>query len=235
MPKQVYTIIILFLSFGLTHTLNAQEKKPQKGFSYFIENQVSLLAGLNISKQDINVGDYSSKFNYQLADYQNNTFKAGYFFGFRIDAKNKLKDKFDVSISFNKLSTGTNYKDAKSLTPFLGSFSTFKADDNFLILNLNTHYKKQILTSHTNNRNLYLIAGPSIDIRLSNQSEDNQVYKTYRNFIIKADVGVEFDNQSYYTLFIHYKQPLSSFTIQPIKTNLNSLEIGTVFKINDLF
>ena len=117
----------------------------------------------------------------------------------------------------------------------MGSFSTFKADDNFLILNLNTHYKKQILTSHTNKRNLYLIAGPSIDIRLSNQSEDNQVYKTYRNFIIKADVGVEFDNQSYYTLFIHYKQPLSSFTIQPIKTNLNSLEIGTVFKINDLF
>ena len=189
MPKQVYTLIILFLSFGLTDTLNAQEKKPQKGFSHFIENQVSLLAGLDISKQDINVGDYSSKFNYQLADYQNNTFKAGYFFGFRIDAKNKLKDKFDVSISFNKLSTGTNYKDAKSLTPFLGSFSTFKADDNFLILNLNTHYKKQILTSHTNKRNLYLIAGPSIDIRLSNQSEDNQVYKTYRNFKIKENLG----------------------------------------------
>jgi hypothetical protein len=235
MPKQVFTLISLLLSLGLTLKLNAQEDTPQKGFSHFIKNQVSLMAGLNISKQDINVGEHSSRFNYQIAENQNNTFKAGYFFGFRIDGKNNLKDKFDVSISFNKLITGTNYKDAKSLTPFLGSFSTFKADDNFFILNLNTHYKKQIVTSPTNKRNLYLIAGPSIDIRLSNQSENNQVYNTYQNFIIRADVGVEFDNQSYYTLFIHYKQPLSSFTKQPIKTNLNSLEIGTVFKINDLF
>jgi len=233
MPKQVFTLIILLLFFGLTDTLNAQGDKSLKGFSHFVTNQVSLLAGLNISQQVINVGDYSSKFNYSIIDYQNNTFKAGYFFGFRIDGNTELKDKFDFSISFNKLITGSNYRDTKGLLPFLGNFSAFKADDHFFMLNLNTHYKKQVVSSKK--RKLYLVAGPSIDIRLSNQSEDNQVYKTYRNYIIKADVGVEFDNQSYYTLFIHYKQPLSSFTIPPIKTNLSSLEFGTIFKINDLF
>ena len=235
MSKFVYAILLMYLIIGSSNTIEAQETKTQKGFVHFLENQVSVLAGLNISKQIITVGDYSSRLNYNLTEYQNNSYKAGYFLGFRVDGKSDLKDKFDFSISFNKVNTGTNYKDVISLNPFLGSFSKFKADDNFFFMNVNTHYKKAIVSSPSTKKKWYLIVGPSVDIRLSSQSNDNQVNNTYRRCIIKADFGFEFDNQSYYTLFVHYKQPLSSFTIQPIITHLNSLEIGTVFKINDLF
>jgi len=235
MPKFVYKIFLLLLINCAFNNIHAQAPKAQKGFVHFLENQVSVLAGLNISKQNITVGDYSSRLNYNLADYQNNSYKAGYFLGFRVDSKKDVKDKFDFTISFNKVNTGTNYKDATSLTPFLGTFSKFKADDNFFLLNVNTHFKKEILTSPSTKRKWYLVVGPSVDIRLSSQSDDNQVNTIYRRCILKADLGIEFDNQSYYTLFIHYKQPLSSFTIKPISTNLNSIEIGTVFKVNDLF
>lgn len=235
MSKILCTIFLMFLSLGFVHNANAQGIKAQKGFSRFIQNQVSLLAGLNISKQDISVGDYSSRFNYNINDYQKNTYKAGYFWGFRIDGKSQLKDKFDFSLSFNKIITGTNYKDASSLTPFIGGFSKFKGDDNFFMLNINTHYKKQIASLNSHKSKMYLIAGPSIDIRLSNQSEDNQIYNAYRKFIIKADFGIEYNNQDYYTLFVHYKLPNSSYTIQPISTHLNVLEIGTAFKLNGLF
>ena len=235
MPKFVYAFFIIFFTSSLSNTLNAQVNKPQKGFSHFIENQVSLLAGLNISKQDINVRDYSSKLNYQLADYQNNSFKTGYFIGFRIDGKPKLKDKYDLSLSFNKIIAGTNYQDDKSLRPFLGAFSKFKADDNFFMLNINAHYKKQILADIENKKKFYLVFGPSIDIRISGQSEDNQIQNNYKQLVPKVDIGLEFDNQSYYSIFIHYKQPLSSFTRNSINTQLNSIEIGTVFKVSDLF
>jgi hypothetical protein len=235
MSKFVYTIFLLLLINGSSNNLNAQAPKTQKGFLHFLENQVSVLAGLNIAKQNISLGDFSSRLNYNLADYQNNSYKAGYFLGFRVDSKKDVKDKFDFSVSFNKVNTGTNYKDAPSLAPFLGSFSKFKADDNFFLLNVNTHFKKAIFSASTKEKKWYLIVGPSVDIRLSSQSDDNQINTIYRRCILKADLGIEFDNQSYYTLFIHYKQPLTSFTIKPISTNLNVFEIGTVFKINDLF
>ena len=117
----------------------------------------------------------------------------------------------------------------------MGSFSKFKADDNFFIMNINSHYKKQIFSDKIEKRKFYLVAGPSIDIRLSKQSEDNQVYNNYRNIALKADLGIEFDNQTYYTLFIHYKQAITSFTKQPITTNLNNFELGTIIKASDIF
>jgi hypothetical protein len=233
--KNIYLLFIINTTLLFTNSLNAQGNKPQKSFANILENKLSIFAGINMSKQNIHVGNFNSKFNYNIEDYQNNTFKTGYFLGFRIDGNETLKNKYDFSMSINKIVAGTNYSTGNTLSPFLGSFSKFKADDNFFIINLNSHYKKQILADKEYKRKLYVIAGPSIDFRLSKQSMDNQVYNTYRNFLFKADIGLEFDNQTYYTLFVHYKHALHSFTKEPIMTNINSIELGTIIKASDIF
>jgi hypothetical protein len=233
--KISYVLLIILSTFIFSVQLNAQVKGSQKSFALFLENRLSIFAGINMSKQNINPGTYNSRFNYDLSNYQNNIFKSGYFFGFRIDDLKQLNNKYDFSVSLNKIVSGSNYKVANNLDPFLGSFSKFKADDNFFIMNINSHYKKQIFSDKIEKRKFYLVAGPSIDIRLSKQSEDNQVYNNYRNIALKADLGIEFDNQTYYTLFIHYKQAITSFTKQPITTNLNNFELGTIIKASDIF
>jgi hypothetical protein len=48
-------------------------------------------------------------------------------------------------------------------------------------------------------------------------------------------IWVEYDNSGYYTVFVHYKQAISSFTKAPIRTNLNSIEIGMQIKASDIF
>jgi hypothetical protein len=53
--------------------------------------------------------------------------------------------------------------------------------------------------------------------------------------MLKADIGLEFDNKSYYTLFLYYKQGINSITKSPISTNMNSLELGMKTKASDLF
>jgi hypothetical protein len=121
------------------------------------------------------------------------------------------------------------------LQPFIGKFSRFKADDQFFNLSVSAHYKK-LLPYRPNERTLfYVVAGPSIDTRLSGQSADNLVNNNYRRFLLRADIGLEYENRSFYTLFMHYKQGVTSFTKSPISTHLNTLEIGLVIKASDLF
>jgi hypothetical protein len=122
-----------------------------------------------------------------------------------------------------------------SLAPFLGDFSKFKADDQFFSLNVFAHYRRLISLKNNSNRKFYLIAGPNIDTRFSSQSIDNQVNYNYRRFLLRADIGVEYYNSGYYTVFVHYKQAISSFTKAPIRTNLNSIEIGMQIKASDIF
>lgn len=233
--KIFYALFAIINALSFNIKINAQSNSTQNTFAKLLENRLSLFAGINMSKQTINTGNYNSRFNYDLSTYQNNSFKSGYFLGFRIDGIEQFNHNYNFSISFNKIVSGTNYKNSNNLDPFLGSFSKFKADDNFFIMNINSHYKRQIFSDNSKKRKFYAIIGPSIDIRLSKQSEDNQVYNTYRNLILKADFGLEFDNQNYYTLFLHYKQAISSFTKQPIINNLNCFELGTIFKASDLF
>jgi hypothetical protein len=102
-------------------------------------------------------------------------------------------------------------------------------------LNVFAHYRKQIRFKNNQNRKFYLIAGPNIDTRLSSQSIDNQVNYNYHRFLLRADLGVEYDNSGYYTVFIHYKQGISSFTKAPIRANLNSIEIGMQLNASDIF
>ena len=210
-------------------------KTWDKTFVDFTDNELYLVAGMNFSKQNIKAGGYNSSFNYDLSDYNKNVFKPGYFAGFTVDGKYKHKHAYSFAFSLNKIAAGTNYKDAGSLAPFLGSFSHFKADDQFFTLSMAAHYKKLIPIMDTAKYKLYVIAGPSLDTRLSGQSADNLVNNNYNRFMLRADMGFEFDNNSYYTLFLHYKQGLNSITKSPIKTNMNSVELGVKIKANDLF
>lgn len=211
------------------------KKGWNKAFVDFTDNNVYLLAGMSVSKQNISTGNYSSNFNYDLGDYNKNAFKPGYFAGFRVDGKFKEKHDYSFEMSLNKIATGTSYKESGSLSPFLGSFSKFKADDQFFTLSIAAHYKKLIPLGDTAKRKFYVVAGPSIDTRLSGQSADNLVNNNYHRLLLRGDIGIEFDNQSYYTLFVHYKQGITSFTKSPINTNLNSVEIGMMIKASDLF
>ena len=197
-------------------------------------NNIYVLSGIGFSKQYINTGSYNSIFNYVLQN-NNAAFKPGYFAGFRVDGIYKEKHLYSFAFSLDKISSGTSYSSSKSLEPFIGNFSRFKADDQFLNFSIAAHYKK-LLPFKPNERTLfYVVAGPSIDTRLSGQSADNLVNNNYRRFLLRADIGLEYENQSFYTLFMHYKQGVTSFTKSPISTHLNTLEIGLMIKASDLF
>lgn len=206
-----------------------------KTFVNFTDNSTYLLAGMNFSNQGITAAGYNSGFNYNISENTASGFKPGYFAGFRVDGLYKDKHNYSFQVSLNKIVTANNYKDTKSLPPFLGSFSNFKADDQFLNLSMALHYKKPLNISDISKYQFYFVLGPSLDTRLSAQSADNLVNNNYARFLLRGDVGFEFENKNFYTLFLHYKQGLTSFTKSPIKTNINSFELGMMIKASDLF
>lgn len=206
-----------------------------KTFINFNDNSTYLLAGMNLTNQAIIAAGFNSSFNYNISDNTAGGYKPGYFAGFRVDGLYKDKRNYTFQVSLNKIATANNYKDAKSLTPFLGSFSNFKADDQFLNLSMALHYKKLLNISDNSKYQFYFVIGPSLDTRLSGQSDDNLVNNNYARFLLRGDIGLEFENKNFYTLFLHYKQGLTSFTKSPIKTNVNSFELGMMIKASDLF
>ena len=210
------------------------KKEFNKVIIDFNNNNIYVLSGIGFSKQYINTGSYNSIFNYVLQN-NNAAFKPGYFAGLRVDGIYKEKHLYSFAFSLDKISSGTSYSSFTSLEPFIGNFSKFKADDQFFNFSIAAHYKK-LLPFKPNERTLfYVVAGPSIDTRLSGQSADNLVNNNYRRFLLRADIGIEYENKSFYTLFMHYKQGVTSFTKSPISTHLNSLEIGLLMKASDIF
>ena len=206
-----------------------------KTFVNFSDNNTYLQAAMGFSKQTISAGSYNSNFNYNLSDFNSNVFKPGYYLGFRVDGKYKEKHNYSFGMVLNNLVSGNYYKDSKSLSPFIGSFSNFRADDRFLNLSIAAHYKKLLTITDTSKYVFSLVIGPSLDTRLSEQSADNLVNNNYSRFLLRADVGVEFENKNFYTLFLHYKKGVTSFTKSPISSNITSLEIGMMIKASDLF
>ncbi len=210
-------------------------KANQKLLANTSENNVYIFGGINFSKQYINTGNYNSNFSYDLANYNKAAFKPGYFAGFRLDGKYKQKHKYAFIMSLNKIASGTSYNDPKTLAPFLGTYSKFKADDQFFTLSTALYYKKLLTIGDTSKRKFYIVGGPSIETRLSGQSTDNLVNYNYHRFLLRGDLGLEFDNRSNYTIFLHYKQGITSFTRSPISTTMNSVELGVMLKANDIF
>ena len=211
----------------------AFSKTWNKVFIDFTDNDILLMAGMNYAKQNIRANDYTSPFIYAVE--QKNVYKPGFMFGFRVDGKYKEKHPYAVAFTLNKYAAGTNYKESKSVEPFIGSFSNFKAADQSLSLNMTALYKKIIPITDTTKYKFYIVAGPSLDIRLSGQGLDNQVNYNYRKMFLRAHLGVEFVNDDFYTIFFHYKQGLHSVTKSPIQTGFNNFDIGLLIKASDLF
>ena len=218
--------IISKLFLGLIGTLIAN-------FS-FSQNGLSVLAGMSFANQSIHAGEYTSSFNYPLSTNNSKAFTAGYLAGFRYDWVKKSKNGYSLDVVINKMSTGTYYDNTISLAPFLGSYSHFKADNEFLNLNIATHYRKLLHYGDTAKHKFYFVFGPSVLVRLSEQSADNLVNNNYYRVALNADLGFEFNNRGYYTLFAHYKQGLTSMTAAPIRSSLSSIELGMFVKLSDL-
>jgi len=58
--------------------------------------------------------------------------------------------------------------------------------------------------------------------------------KTFAKSFINGDLGLEFDNKSYYTIFVHHKIGKNFFSGN-IPIVLNNLEIGMMVKTRDIF
>ncbi len=196
---------------------------------------LSVMTGVNFSKQSVSAAGYTSNFNYNISENNNDLFKPGFFAGVRIDGSYRQLHDYAVSVSLNKLTSGVGYTSYNKLSPYMGKYTSFKAEDNLLLMNVAAHYKKLIPIGDRVRYQLYAIAGPSVDINVGGVSTDNQVGDTYKKIFFKGDIGLEFYNRSNYNLFFHYHHSLSSLTNSPISTSLSSFEFGMMVKVKDLF
>ena len=215
-------------------TTSVYKSIKEQFLKYTATTTVSLLSGANFSKQTVDVGGFNSNFNYIYSDINNNVYKTGYFGGIRLDGIVKKKHEYSLSVSLSKLSSGASYINSSSLGPVVGSFSTFKAEDHFFTMNVAAHYKKLIPYGDLDKFKFYVVGGPSIDARLNNTSLDNKATNAYKQIFIKGNLGVEFNNRSLYTLFLHYQHNIGSLTKAPIKTNINTFQLGIMVKAADL-
>jgi len=211
-------------------SLSFHKSTHQKFLQYMATTTVSLMSGASFSKQTVDAGGFKSNFNYVYSDIIEDVYKTGYLGGVRVDGLIKKKHEYSVSFSVSKIASGTDYSSSSTLSPVVGSFSTFKAEDRFWVMNVAGHYKKLLPYGNLKRYKFYIVGGPSMDTRLSKASLDNQVTDAYRKIFLKADLGLEFSNRSLYTLFFNYQQNVGSITKTPIKTNLNSFQLGIIIK-----
>jgi hypothetical protein len=204
-------------------------------FKNYNNNTSYVFSSLNLAVQNIDNSNYNSHFNYSLNDFNSNVYKPGYNVGFRIDGYYKEKRPYSFIFSFNKLTTGTNYQTASSLGPIIGSsFTSYKADDHLSTLYFAYHRRFLLPIADKNKYKFYFIAGPSIHWVVSNPSADNSMNNTFAKSFINGDLGLEFDNKSYYTIFVHHKTGKNFFSGN-IPIVLNNLEIGMMVKTRDIF
>jgi hypothetical protein len=231
--RQLFMLLIIAIAPQFLTAQNLFSKS--KAYLQSKSNGIYLFAGMDLAKQNIATGNYASAFNYNLSNYNNNAFKPGFFAGISAQSNYKQNHAYSIDLGVHRMSTGTNYKESVSLEPFLGSFSPFKADNVFWMLNTAVHYKTVLNISDTSKFKFRLVLGPSLDTRLSKSSEDNIANSNYHRFVLRGDIGLEFTNRTYYTFFLHYKQGLTSFTAAPINTTLNSIDFGMLVKASDFF
>ena len=196
---------------------------------------ISLMTGVNFSQQTVASGAYNSNFNYNIAEIGKEAYQSGFFGGVRLDSRYKNKHDYSLSARIGKLTSGAKYTEATKLPPFAGNFSSFKAEESFILFNLAAHYKKLLPIGDRGRYQIYAVVGPSVDFRMSGTSLDNQVNEVYKKMFFMGDIGLEFSNRKNYNLFFHYHKNLGSITNAGITTGMSSFEIGMAVKATDLF
>jgi hypothetical protein len=210
------------------------KKSIAKAFVDFVGNDVSLFGSLVLSKQNINDNGITAPINYLYQSVNSNTYKPGYSGGFRIDGIYKEKHRYSLSFAVNRIAAGANYEHKQTLSPFIEDFTHFKADNNFTTLSIAAHYKVLLPVNDMGKYKFYAVAGPSMDYKISNLSNDNLINGAGNRAIINGDFGAEFDNKGYYLLFAHYRLGVN-MTNSTVPVQLNRFEIGMSIKAKDLF
>lgn len=200
--------------------------------NFNLKNEFSLYGNIDFSKQIILNNNYNSPFIYSFDKINNNAFKPGFSVGFRIDAKNQVHN-YIYGLSFTKFSTGEVYDKKINLTPFLGEFVNYKANVNFTTANIFLHRKYLLPIMGRDKYRFYFIIGASANFVISKPAINSSFNNNVISFI-NGDMGVEFDNNSYYNLFFHYKTG-SNFINQKLPITINSFQIGMSLKWKDLF
>jgi len=210
------------------------KKSLAKTFKNFTGNDVYLLGSLDVSKQIINDNGISNPFNYLYNSVNNNSFKSGYSVGCRIDGFYKQKQPYSFVFALNRISTGNKYINKYNAEPFLEDFTHLKVDNEFTTFSAALHYRKLLPFNNINKFKFYLVAGPSLDYKISTISNDNLVDGSGKRALINADFGTEFDNNGYYVFFVHYKYG-ANLNKSTAQVQLNRFEIGMTIKAKDLF
>ena len=218
--------VILFFFFN---SLLAQKTTKAKSPGYF-----SLFGNLSLSKQVVNDNGASSQFNYAFDQVNSNTFKPGYSGGGRYDGTIKGTNFYSVSLSANRIVSGSRYTNKYSLAPVIGDFTHYKADSKMTTINVAAHFRKLLPISDVSKYKFFLVLGPSIDYRISGFGSDHVVNEKGKRILVNGDLGLEFDNKDYYVLFAHYRMGASpSKPVVPI--SLTRFELGMSIKTRDLF
>jgi hypothetical protein len=210
------------------------KKSLAKAFVNFTDNDLSLYASLNLSKQKIDDNGITAPINYVYNSLNSNNYNTGFAGGFRIDGLYKEKHSYSFSFGINRITAGNYYQNIHSLSPFIDDFTHFKADNVFTTINIAAHYKKLLPIGDLNKYKFYAVIGPSFDYKISSISEENLINGAGNRAFINGDFGAEFDNKGYYVLFAQYKLGVNmTSSIVPIQ--LNRFEIGMSIKTKDLF
>lgn len=221
------TLPAIFLFF--LNPLLAQETNKGKPSGYF-----SLFGNLSLSKQIINDNGIGSQFNYAFDEVNNNTFKPGYSGGGRYDGTIKGNNFYSISLSVNRIVSGSKYTNKYTLAPIIGDFTHYKADNKMTTINFATHFRKLLPISDVSKYKFFLLLGPSVDFRVSGFGSDHVVYEKGKRILVNGDLGLEFDNRDYYVLFAHYRMEARlSKPVVPI--SLTRFELGMSIKTRDLF
>ena len=224
----------LFLAHPFNDKVQAFKKSLSKSFLHFKGEGLSLYGSMSLNNQNINDNDITVPVNYLYNTVNNNTFKAGYSSGFRIDGIYKEKHRYSLSLAINKVTAGNYYQNKYSLSPFIDDFTHFKADNSFTTISIAAHYKKLLPVNDMRKFKFFAVAGPSFDYKISKISNDNLINGAGNRAIINGDIGAEFDNNGYYVVFAHYKLGVNLVSSN-VPMQLNRFEIGMSIKAKDLF
>ena len=215
-----------------------RSKKIQKSIGDALKNfrvdDVSLFGSFDLTKQNINDNGITAPINYLYNSVNNNYFKPGYSAGIRIDGLYKEKHFYTFSIALNQIGVGSLYQNRHTLSPYLNDYTHFKADNSFTSISFAAHYKKLFPLNELKKYKFYIVAGPSLEYKISTISNENSINGAGNRAIINGDLGAEFDNNGYYLLFAHYK--LGTYLFQSsAPTQFNRFDIGVSLKVKDLF
>jgi hypothetical protein len=195
--------------------------------------QLYILLGTTLTKQAISTNGFQSNLVYNVDDNNTDKYKLGMLGGINVEGPLMKKCKYSILLTLNQYNSGTYYKQTQTLKPLFGAYSNFKATDRFLTLQLSTLYKLTLLEK--SKHGLHFVLGPSIEYKIEKATNLYSKNTQYNPIYIFGLVGGEYSFTNKVKAFIHYKQNLQSLTPSPINIQMNTMNMGLMFNVNEIF